>query len=158
MTGPKPNEDSDRLLIREAVAEDVEPIMRIERQTFSRPWSARSFRDLLELPSAFILVAVPAPFTVQGYAVAYVAADVGELANLAVAREARGQGLGRALLQAVLHRAEVRGASAVYLDVRASNVSALSLYASSDFAPVGRRKDYYAHPAEDAIVMRRSIR
>jgi len=152
-----PNEPFGDVLVRAGVPEDVDAITRIERETFSKPWSARSFRDLMRIPSAFLLVAARATDPVQGYAVAYVAADVGELANFAVAPGARGKGVGRTLLNAVLQLAMARGAASLYLDVRASNVGALALYTSAAFAEVARRKAYYTHPVEDAIVMRRSL-
>lgn len=152
-----PNEASGGLLIRAGVPDDVEAIVRIERETFSKPWSARSFQDIMRVPSAFLLVAVRATDPVAGYAVAYVAADVGELANFAVAPVARGKGVGRSLLNAVVQLAVARGAESLYLDVRASNVGALALYTSAAFEEVARRKAYYTHPVEDAIVMRRSL-
>ena len=157
MSQPRPNEVLGAVQIRSAVPNDVADIVRIERETFSKPWSARSFRDVLNVPSALVLVLTQASSSVQGYAVAYVAADVGELANLAIAHEARGKRFGRALLSAVLRLTEARGATSLFLDVRASNVAARALYSSEDFVEVARRKDYYSHPVEDAIVMRRSI-
>jgi ribosomal-protein-alanine N-acetyltransferase len=143
--------------IRPALPSDIEAIVHIERATFSKPWSARSFRDMLAAPSAIILVAVHEEVLVQGYAAAYVAADVGELANIAVGQGARGRGLGRALLIEVLRQLHGRGVETLFLDVRASNVAARGLYESEAFREVARRKDYYSQPVEDAIVMRRLL-
>lgn len=157
MRETRPNEVPVAAHIRSAALGDLTDILRIERETFSRPWSPRSFHDLLGVPSAFVLVATTSSQSVLGYAVAYVAADVGELANLAVAHEARGKGYGRALLSAIVRLAESRGAASLFLDVRASNVGALALYSSAHFVEVARRKDYYTHPVEEAIVMRRSV-
>lgn len=143
-------------VVRRAADSDLATITRIEHETFSRPWSLRSFEDLLRLTPALMLVA-EVEGTLSGYAVGYVAADVAELANLAVRKESRGRGVGRALLDAVLAESFRRGALAVFLDVRASNLTALALYESASFAAVARRRDYYSHPVEDAIVMRRSL-
>lgn len=156
MSSTRPNELLTAPQIRSAVPNDLPDIVRIERETFSKPWSARSFRELLDVPSAMVLVLTHGESPALGYAVAYVAADVGELANLAIAHEVRGKGFGRVLLAAVLRLSRARGATSLFLDVRASNVAALALYSSADFVEVGRRKDYYTHPVEDAIVMRRS--
>ena len=143
--------------IRLATIEDVAAIVEIERATFSKPWSDRSFRDMIGAPAAIVLVAVSTSAGVQGFAAAYVAADVAELANIAVAKPGRGLGIGRAVLRDVIRRVEERGATTLFLDVRASNVAAFTLYRSEGFREIARRKDYYSHPVEDAIVMRRAI-
>jgi len=47
-----------------------------------------------------------------------------------------------------------RGARQIYLEVRESNAPARRLYAAHGFREVGRRKEYYRRPVEDAIVLR----
>jgi len=74
---------------------------------------------------------------------------------LAVAPAARGQGLGRALLQAAIAWAKAQGAEAVFLEVGTDNPHALALYAGLGFAKVGMRKAYYA--GRDALVLRLSL-
>jgi ribosomal-protein-alanine N-acetyltransferase len=81
----------------------------------------------------------------------------GELANLAVAPDSRGQGIGRALLAAMLADASNRKTSQIYLEVRESNVAARNLYASQKFEEIGRRKRYYRNPNEDALILRRTL-
>jgi ribosomal-protein-alanine N-acetyltransferase len=81
----------------------------------------------------------------------------GEIADIAVAPDARGQGIGGVLLDRAtlgLHQAGVR---TLYLEVRESNHAARRLYESRQFGQVGRRKGYYQHPAEDALVLRRDL-
>jgi ribosomal-protein-alanine N-acetyltransferase len=82
-----------------------------------------------------------------------VAADEAELADLAVAAEFRGQGLGTGLVHAFAREAGVRGARRMYLEVRASNAGAQRLYERLGFSVVGRRTGYYQRPREDAIAM-----
>ncbi|MFN8579856.1 MAG: ribosomal protein S18-alanine N-acetyltransferase [Gemmatimonadaceae bacterium] len=144
-------------MTRVATSGDIEAMVLIERASFSKPWSARSFRSLIESPAAIVLVAQRDTPEIRGYAVAYVAADVGELANIAVSQPSRGSGVGRTLLLEVIRRVGARGAASLFLDVRASNVVARRLYESESFAEIARRKDYYAQPVEDAIVMRRVL-
>lgn len=81
------------------------------------------------------------------------AADEAELADLAVAEEFRGQGLGTGLIHAFAREAGVRGARGMYLEVRASNADAQRLYERLGFTVVGRRTGYYRRPREDAIAM-----
>ena len=90
-----------------------------------------------------------------GYVVALDAADEGEILNLAVAPAGRRHGLGRALVQDILDTLAERGVRHVFLEVRESNAPARALYAAHGFKEVGRRKQYYRRPVEDAIVLRR---
>lgn len=80
-----------------------------------------------------------------------------ELDTLAVAPEARRQGIGDALVRAVLAWAAGAGARQVSLEVRASNAAALSLYARLGFREQGRRPGYYAGSAEDALLLGRTV-
>lgn len=144
--------------LRSAARSDVPAIVEIEREAFSDPWSARSFREALDHPAVFFAVACRDGFGVVGYVVAWFVADQGEVANLAVAAAGWGTGIGRALLDAALEEGARRGADAVFLEVRDSNERARRLYASRGFEEVGRRRKYYDHPVEDAIVLRRTLK
>ena len=128
-----------RVAVRAATSRDVDRIAAIEAAAFSQPWSRESFAELLVTPSARMLVAVHDPDTIIGYAVLYLAADESELANLAVSASYRGRGVGRRLLEAAMGEAAARGARHMYLEVRASNYAAQSLYGSAGFTAVGRR-------------------
>jgi ribosomal-protein-alanine N-acetyltransferase len=150
--------------ISAAGVDDVPAIIDIERRAFSDPWSARSFREALEHPAVFFVCARTRGGArsgggqVTGYVVAWFVADEGEIANLAVDPSGWGSGTGRALLDAALEEGERRGAAAVFLEVRDSNARARRLYQSRHFEEVGRRRDYYQRPVEDAIVLRRMLR
>jgi [ribosomal protein S18]-alanine N-acetyltransferase len=80
-----------------------------------------------------------------------------ELDTMAVDPDARRQGTGRALLEAVMAWAAGQGARRMGLEVRATNAAALMLYRRLGFAEEGRRKKYYADPEEDALVMGRAV-
>lgn len=144
------------VVIEPASARDLGEIVELERASFSDPWSKESFAAVLNEPAAFFAAARDgAADRVAGYVVAWFAADEGEIANLAVLEPTRRRGIGAALLDAALDEGRRRGADAVYLEVRDSNAAARALYASRKFAEVGRRRDYYRKPQEDAIVLRR---
>jgi ribosomal-protein-alanine N-acetyltransferase len=140
-----------------AQARDLHQIVEVERASFSDPWTASSFAALLREPAAFFAVARDSGLDlVAGYVVAWFVADEGEIGNLAVREPTRRHGIGAALLDAALAESRRRGAGAVYLEVRDSNVAARTLYAGRRFVEVGRRRNYYRRPTEDAIVLCKS--
>lgn len=143
------------IALRDADESDLADIVAIERASFSDPWSAQSFREVLRSNSAQFRVATRGG-RVQGYSVSWHVADEAELANLAVAHAARRQGVAAALLDDLLARTDAAGAQAVHLEVRAGNAAAQALYRSRGFAAAGRRRHYYSHPTEDAVLMRRT--
>ena len=145
------------LAIGPATVHDLASVAAIERAAFSDPWSLRSFREALDSASVYFACARSDAGSVLGYVVAWFVADQGEIANIAVAPDQRGQGVGRALLDAALGEAATRGISAVFLEVRDSNQRARELDASRGFEEVGRRRRYYRRPVEDAIVLRRTL-
>ncbi len=97
----------------------------------------------------------------QGDVLAYVgmtyAADEGSITNVATHPDARRQGLGRAVVSALLEETARLHLAFVFLEVRPSNTSAIALYESAGFETVGRRKNFYRHPTEDALLMRASL-
>jgi len=139
---------------------DIATIAAIERRSFSDPWSERSFRDVLTHSQMYFACIrdeqpVSPPATrVVGYVVAWFAAGQGEIANLAVDPDVRGQGIGSALLDAALDEAKRHRTEEVFLEVRSSNLRARQLYESRGFAEVGRRRRYYRLPVEDAVILR----
>ena len=142
--------------LRPARENDLPAILAIERVSFTDPWSRSSFATLLEQPRVYFAVALGPDDVLLGYVVARFVLDEAELANLAVAPDARGAGVGTLLLEGALDAATVRGTEAMYLEVRASNVSAIALYTSQGFVEISRRKSYYRKPVEDALVLRRT--
>ncbi|MFP5354788.1 MAG: ribosomal protein S18-alanine N-acetyltransferase [Gemmatimonadota bacterium] len=149
------------IAIRDATLADVDAIVAIERSSFSDPWSDRSFRELVGREDVVFEVAVAGAgdaAEVIGYAMVYLAESDGDLANIATAPRARRQGMGRRLLRHALASARARGAHVVFLEVRESNHAARALYESEGFTGVGRRARYYAHPVEDALILRKELR
>ena len=149
---------SSPIILRPAEVNDLDAVVAIERRSFTDPpWSRASFTALVNSPRAFFTVAC-ALATVVGYVVAWLVGDEAEVANLAVAPEWRGRGVGAALLDAALDEARRGGAHVAHLEVRDSNVPARALYGSRGFTPVGRRRRYYQAPVEDAVLLRCDLR
>ncbi len=142
--------------IRSAVPADAAAFFAIERRSFSDPWSEASFHEALSSPWTFG-IAAQGSRGVAGYLIAREVAGTGEVLNLAVAPEFRRRGVGGALLRAGLTALRHRRVEEVLLEVRESNRSARSLYASHGFRPVGQRAAYYRNPKEDALVLRLAL-
>ena len=138
--------------VRRARAGDLPRVLEIELACFPLPWSPASFRSLLERERVRFLVAEEGG-RVVGHAVLWWTADEGELANLAVAPEARRQGVATRLLDRILEEARANRLRSVFLEVRASNEGARALYRERGFREVGRRRDYYSRPREDALIL-----
>lgn len=137
-----------------ATEDDVAAIHRIERASFSDPWSVTSFRSMLVHPQVHAMV-VEREGAVVGYCIAWIVGDEAELANIAVEPGLRRAGVGARLLDHFLRTADGHGVLTTYLEVREGNAAALRLYESRGFLAMGRRKRYYRKPDEDAVVMRR---
>jgi ribosomal-protein-alanine N-acetyltransferase len=133
--------------------DDVGAVVAIETEAFSSPWRRETFLELIDRPTAELLVMVHEEEGVVGYAVLWCVLDQGELANVAIASRMRGRGLGRALLSRVLEVGKSRGVETVFLEVRKSNAPALGLYRRFGFSEVGQRRGYYDHPREDACIL-----
>lgn len=141
------------LEIRRMRNADLPRVMDIELATFTMPWSEATFRGLLRRKDSDLLVA-DSRGDLAGYAVFWAVLDQGELGNVAVHENYRGKGIGRQLVQAVIDRAGDRGVREIFLEVRQSNTQAQELYKTFGFVEVGRRRNYYLEPLEDALVMK----
>ena len=107
----------------------------------------------LDNACAAFLTALDETGRVVGYAGLQVILDEGYIANVAVRPDCRRQGIAGKLLQVFLDFAQANGLAFLTLEVRESNYPAIALYGSRGFRSVGRRKNYYEHPKEDALIM-----
>lgn len=139
--------------VREVGLEACPDIAALEAVCFDVPWSITFVRSLLDDGLTRVWEARTSRGTV-GTALLRAVAGEGELLRIAVHPDARRQGIGHALLGAVLSAGADACPLGVFLEVRASNVAARRLYASEGFIDHGRRRDYYDAPREDAILMR----
>ena len=139
--------------VRPMTSADVPSVADIEHEAFTTPWKAETFEGLIDRDGMELLVMEGPDGSVVGYAVLWCILDQGELANIAVRPEDRGRGLGAQLLREVLSVCRERGVASLYLEVRASNEPAIKLYEQFGFQDVGRRRDYYRIPTEDARIM-----
>jgi tRNA threonylcarbamoyladenosine biosynthesis protein TsaB len=95
--------------------------------------------------------------TLTGFVVVRVAADEMEILNLMVNPSARRQKIASRLIAAAYAHAEKAGVKRIYLEVRESNAKARAFYLAQGFEEHGRRKNYYAEPAEDALTLGKKL-
>ena len=135
-------------------ADHLEELEQLERICFSRPWSRKMLAEELENQCAAFLVAEDSVSgRVLGYAGLMVVADEGYITNVAVFPEYRRQGIAAQILQVFLQFAAANHLAFLTLEVRPSNAAAIALYQGFGFEEVGRRKNYYDLPKEDALIL-----
>ena len=139
-------------VILDADARRLPQVEWLEQQCFSVPWTERQLRAQLPDDRHVFLVAERGG-EVLGYVGLMHVLDEGYISNVAVSPEHRRQGIGEALIAELTRRAERLGLAFLTLEARASNDPAIRLYEKMGFRQVGRRKNYYQRPDEDAILM-----
>lgn len=142
----------NELLIRPMEELDLPQAAAIEKEAITPPWSEQAFRESLGLEHTILLAAIQ-DGQVAGYCVCYQSFEEGEITNVAVKKELRGQGIAGKLLEKLCSYGKERGLERYILEVRASNEPAIHLYERSGFTRVGIRKDFYEQPVEDAVIM-----
>ena len=161
---------STGIRIRPMREADLQQVLRIERSSFTVPWTPSTFVSLLRRPDAHLFVAeaeLPGRgdgdgtrggrLALVGYAAVWVVLDQAELGDLAVDDPWRRRGIAQQLVDAVLVRVRELGVRELFLEVRVSNSGARRLYERNGFQEVARRKHYYSRPREDALVLRREV-
>jgi ribosomal-protein-alanine acetyltransferase len=141
-----------------AQLEDLPSMIALEAELFqSDAWSPELMVAEVSFPQSYYLVARPlGAESIVGYGglrAALSHAEQGDIQTMAVAPEHRRVGLGRTLLRALLAEAYHRGVGDVFLEVRADNEGARTLYESEGFITVDRRVGYYQPDDVDALVM-----
>ena len=135
----------------------LEEVARLEKICFSVPWSKTSLKEEINNENASFLVAVDKNEKVFGYTGFTLVLDEGYITNIAVFPQYRGNGVAKKLLEALVKFAQDKKLKFISLEVRKSNVSAVSLYQKLNFLSAGVRKNFYSYPKEDAIIMTRYL-
>lgn len=133
--------------------EHICEIARLENLIFSSPWTEDQLRTQLKDKNHEFIAAASDTGELLGYVGMTYILDEGYISNVAVAPKHRRQGIGDAIIDSLCSISEQLSLAFITLEVRASNESAIALYSKHGFNPVGRRKNYYDLPKEDAILM-----
>ena len=139
---------------RKMTPDDVEAVYAIELATFPSPWTLDSFHyEMQENQFAHYTVAVNDTAKIIGFCGMWIVIDSAQITNVAVLPEARGLGIGEALMRESMKVAKEGGADIMSLEVRVTNTVAQNLYRKLEFQDGGIRKGYYTDNGEDALVM-----
>ena len=140
------------MLIVPMRAEHTARLAELEKLCFSEPWSEKALLEEIDNPAAYFVAAVEKN-EILGYGGMHTVLGESYIDNIAVFPEYRGRGVGRAVTQALVDKAEENAGVFITLEVRASNTPAITLYTSLGFETVGVRKRFYTEPEEDAVLM-----
>ena len=140
-----------KIIFREMTVDDVLDVEEIEDETFSLPWTVLDFYHEVYREDSIAIVG-EIDGKVVAYACVWISFEEADVANIAVEKKFRGQGIGTKLFAEIIRRIKLRGVTAVTLEVRVSNVAAIKLYENFGLRSVGRRKGYY-EDGEDALIM-----
>lgn len=138
--------------IKKDQQEYISQIAALESEIFPDPWSEKSIEETLENPQARIWAIISSQ-ALLGYVIFYYVLDEGEIARIATSPEHRRQGLAARLLEKMRAFSHEQNITRWLLDVRKSNEPAIHFYEAAGFVRDGVRKNFYANPAEDAILM-----
>ncbi len=137
--------------VRPMVEGDIDAITDIEQQVTPHPWNRKQFQESFLKHRCLTMVLGD---QVVGYAVFTLVAGEAEILNIAIAPQWQGRGLGRELLDAVIERVSGE-AEHLFLEVRADNFPAQTLYQNAGLVEICVRRNYYRTAAGpmDAIIM-----
>ena len=135
----------------------IDQMAQIETECFSVPWSREALEEELENPYAHYVVCCDPHGNVMGYIGSRIVLDEADITNVAVRPQYRRRGIAARLVSMMLEQMAEKGVVSVLLEVRESNLPAQNCYAQAGFTVVGRRKNYYELPKEDALLMGRQL-
>ena len=136
---------------------DVAVVEAIEQQ-FPSPWTKAQISAELERNSGISLVAEKDENVLVGWCCGMVFPPETELLKIAVLRDSQRLGVATSLLHRFLQIVEASGVEQIFLELRAANIPALQLYHRFGWRVQGTRKNYYTNPADDAILLLRSLK
>ena len=140
------------LIIEKMTFSHIEEIAKLERTCFSTPWSEEGLKSELDNNFARFFVAFSGD-KIAGYIGSHNVLGEVYITNVAVFPDFRRKGVGKELVEFLINQMKTEKAEFITLEVRESNLNAISLYEKCGFQNVGERKDFYEKPREDAILM-----
>lgn len=140
------------ITIREMQFDDLEQVMEIENENFSRPWTETGFFTFLIRQDTLFLVAEKED-EIVGYCGVVMVQEEGDITNVSVKKEEQNQGIGKLLISKLIEETGAMDIEKLFLEVRESNERAIHVYETAGFVQNGCRKNYYEDPVENAVLM-----
>ena len=137
-------------------SQHVAQVAALEKRCFADPWSENSVAAELEHDYSLWVVALEED-TVVGYVGAQISFEEADMMNVAVHPDHRRKGIAESVIDALIAQLKERGCAGLSLEVRASNIPAITLYEKMEFTQVGLRRNYYRNPKEDALILRKTL-
>jgi ribosomal-protein-alanine N-acetyltransferase len=147
-------------VVRPMSETDIDRVMAIARSLPTAPhWGRSAYEDALREGSVVRRIALVTEHTGEtiGFVIARLLGPVAEIESIGIAEKWQGYGFGSSLLHATMEELKMVGVKEVELEVRASNEWAIRLYQRAGFSEVGRRREYYQWPVEDALLLRSGL-
>jgi ribosomal-protein-alanine N-acetyltransferase len=143
-----------RTTVRACTDDDLAAVYAIQLKCpQAAQWREEDYLHLLRHPLGSVVVAEVGDGRVAGFAAFHRVLDEAELRNIAVDHSHRRKGIARALLEAGVRALQESGVRRIFLEVRDSNLPALTLYEAAGFRLLNTRRAYYQDPVEDAQMM-----
>ena len=143
-------------VIRPMSETDLNAVLTIEQDSFSTPWRREHFEHEIAAPHSFPFIA-ECNVIVVGYVCLISLFEEAQILDIAVAPEQRGRGIARMLMDHAISVARENDAEVLALEVRVSNIAAITLYEQSGFVRTGLRQKYY-EGRDDAVLMEKSLK
>ena len=134
--------------------EHLPAVAQLEQVCFSDPWPISALESELENELSLWLVALEGT-AVVGYVGSQSVLGEADMMNVAVAPACRRRGIGEALLRRLEEELSRNAVTSITLEVRVSNAPAVAAYEKLGYRQVGLRPNYYFHPKEDALILRK---
>ncbi len=150
---------SNSLNFSQITLTDLSELMPIEDACHSHPWNEKTFATCIggRYFGEKLGEKNNESQEVVGFYVGEFVIDEATLMDICVKPGEQGKGFGKQLLNQFIKQAKIKGASKIWLEVRAKNISAQMLYMNAGFIEISRRTGYYPSSSgfgyEDAIVM-----
>ena len=141
------------MIIRKMKIKDLDKVMLLENLTFSQPWSREAFEAEISKNELANYIVIELNKEIIGYGGIWYIVGEGHITNIAIHSDFRKKGYGKLLVEAIINNAKNESIKSMTLEVRRSNIAAISLYKKFGFYEFGVRKKYYSDNNEDAIIM-----